>query len=99
MIHKIKILEELARSGDEDEVLLQAIDKLTKYKINGLERDLKEIKSQLSLFEDKYHMGNDEFSEKFDSGEMGDDVDHMEWSSLLDMRNRLKMRYNILKGV
>ncbi len=98
VIYKIRILEELARLGDEDEVFLQAIDKLARYKIEELEKDLKEIEAQLSVLENKYMMKNEEFSYKFESGELGDDTDYIEWSSLLDMRERINKRYAIIKG-
>ena len=98
VIYKIKNLEELARLGDKAEVLLLTINKLTRYKIEELERDLKEINTQLSVFEKKYKMKNEEFFSMFESGKLGDNLDCMEWSSLLDMRERIKKRYNILKG-
>lgn len=43
-------------------------------------------------------MKNEEFFSMFESGKLGDNLDCMEWSSLLDMRERIKKRYNILKG-
>lgn len=97
VINKIKVLEELARLGADDEVFLQAIDKLTRYKIEELEKDLKEIESLLTTFEDKYNMKNDEFLVKFESGKLNDEMDYLEWSSLLDMRDRINKRLEIIR--
>lgn len=97
VINKIKILEELAKLGADDEVFLQAIDKLTRYKIEELEKDLKEIEALLTTFEDKYNMKNDKFLLKFESGELNDEMDYLEWSSLLDMRERINKRLEIIR--
>jgi hypothetical protein len=99
VISKIKILEELAKLGSDDEVFINAIDKLTKYKINELEKDINDIEISLKEFEEKYGLESTEFIKKFESGEMGDEMDFMEWASLYDMKERLKNRLNIVKGV
>jgi len=98
VISKIRVLEELAKLGADDEVFLQAIDKLTKYKIEGLERDLEEIRNTLVKFEDKYGMSSAKFLSRYESGELGDDMDYLEWSSLLDMHGRIERRLEIIKG-
>lgn len=97
VINKIRVLEELARLGADDEVFLQAIDKLTRYKIEELEKDQKEIEALLTIFEDKYNMKNDEFLLKFESGKLNDEMDYLEWSSLLDMRERINKRLEIIR--
>jgi hypothetical protein len=99
VISKIKILEELAKLGSDDEVFINAIDKLTKYKINELEKDINDIEISLKEFEEKYGLESTEFIKKFESSEMGDEMDFMEWASLYDMKERLKNRLNIVKGV
>jgi hypothetical protein len=99
VISKIKILEELAKLGSDDEVFINAIDKLTKYKINELEKDINDIEISLKEFEEKYGLESTEFIKKFESCEMGDEMDFMEWASLYDMKERLKNRLNIVKGV
>jgi hypothetical protein len=98
LISKIKVLEELARWGADDEVFLQTIDELTRYKIEGLEKDLKDIGTGLNIFEDKYGMDSDEFYHKFESGILGDEMDYLECSSLRDMHKRIKERLEIING-
>jgi glycogen synthase len=99
VLYKIKILEELAKLGADDEVFIDVIDKLTKYKIHALENDCSDIKNNLNKFEVKYGLPSKEFIIKFESGEMGDEMDFIEWAALYDMYNRLKNRLNIVKGV
>lgn len=99
VIEKIKILEELAKMGGEDEVFLRTINKLTRYKKDKLEDDLKEIEAQMKIFEEVYGLDSDEFILKFQKGEAGDDMDFMEWSSLYDMKKRIQNRLTLLEGV
>lgn len=98
VVEKIKILEELAKLGGEDEVFLRIIDKLTLYKQEKLEDDLKEIENQMKIFEEEYGLDSDEFISKFEKGEAGDNMDFMEWSALYDMRRRVQDRLTLLEG-
>jgi hypothetical protein len=47
-----------------------------------------ELKADVEAFEKKYRMSSDEFMRKFESGEMGDSADAVEWSALLEWIRR-----------
>ncbi len=98
VVNKIRILEELAKLGGDDEVFILSIDKLTRYKRDKLEDDLKEIEAQMRSFEEEYNLDSDEFILKFDKGEAGDNIDFMEWASLYDMKKRIQDRLTLLEG-
>lgn len=98
VISKIKILEELAKLGGEDEVFRRTIDKLTLYKKDKLEDDLKEINAHIKSFEEEYGMDSIDFLQKFEEGKAGDKMDFMEWASLCDMRERIRDRLTLLEG-
>lgn len=98
-ISKIKTLKELAELGKEDETILKTIDKLMEYKIEQLKKDLKEIKNKLSIFEKKYKMSSKNFIKKFESGELGDDISFIQWSSLYDMYTRIESRLNSIRSI
>ncbi|EKF86383.1 hypothetical protein [Methanobacterium formicicum] len=98
VVNKIRILEELAKLGGEDEVFILTIDKLTRYKMDKLDEDLKEIEAQMRSFEEEYGLDSDEFILKFDKGETEDNIDFMEWASLYDMKKRIHNRLMLLEG-
>ncbi len=98
IISKIKILEELAKLGVDDEVFINTIDKLTSYIVNEFQRDLEDIEGNLKKFEEKYGFESKEFIERFESGEMGDKIDFIEWASLYDMQQRVTERLNVVEG-
>jgi hypothetical protein len=94
----IKVLKELMEISGDDDVLIKTIEKLTQYKIEALKKDLREIKRKLLKFERKYKMKSSDFIKKFESGQLGDDADFMEWASLWDMAERVESRLQKIKG-
>jgi hypothetical protein len=50
-------------------------------------------------FEDKYHFSSDEFLERFESGELGDDADFFSWYAVKRGFDVWERRYQILSGV
>ncbi|MCS4541565.1 MAG: hypothetical protein HY929_04485 [Euryarchaeota archaeon] len=97
-LSKIKLLEELAKLGLEDKVVIKTIEKLALYKIESLERDLKDIKSKLKEFEKKYKISSKDFLKKYNAGELGDEVNFVQWASLLDMAERVEGRLKAIKS-
>ena len=59
------------------------------YKIKQSEQLLNDLKGDLISFEKRYHKKSDEFYRSFKNGELGDDMDFVEWSSIYDMYQRI----------
>ena len=61
---------------------------------------LSNIKEKLERFENKYTMSTEEFNEKFEKGQLGDDQDSFEWNAYkeyyIDWQNRKKALEEIL---
>ncbi len=98
VLSKVKTLEDLIKLGREDEVISKTIDKLTLYKLDMLKKDLKDIENKIFIFEKKYKVDSCQFLQRFEQGEMGDDMDYLEWSSLLDMKDRITQRLKTFEG-
>ena len=63
---------------------------------NTHEQNLLEIQTKISLFEKQYNMTSEIFSEKFDSGELADFADFVEWFAYVDMRAELLKKTDII---
>ena len=50
------------------------------------------LAGQIADFEDKYNMKSASFEKRYQSGELGDEMDYIEWSSTLDMLKNVKKR-------
>ncbi|MDY6773569.1 MAG: hypothetical protein SVS85_00085 [Candidatus Nanohaloarchaea archaeon] len=48
------------------------------------EMKLERLQEKIESFEEEYGMDSEEFRDRFESGELGDDRDFMEWDMYLD---------------
>ena len=60
-------------------------------------RELAEIDVRLRLFERQYGMTSEEFYERFQEGELGDNADFFEWSACYDMARSVHERLQNLQ--
>jgi hypothetical protein len=58
--------------------------------------DLEATEKDLQEFEHRYHMPTEEFFTKWQAGQMGDEMDFVEWASLAQMAHRIRERLEIL---
>lgn len=56
-----------------------------------------ELEAELNKFETQYQMGSEEFYRRFKNGELGDDIDFVEWSSFYKMKLSLEKRLEVLR--
>jgi hypothetical protein len=53
---------------------------------------------ECQVFEERWSMDSEEFLNKFESGELGDDLWCFDWYAVCRARNIWLKKYNILKG-
>ena len=58
-----------------------------------------EFLKDCKVFEDKYHFSSDEFLERFESGELGDDADFFSWYAVKRGYDVWERRFQILSGI
>jgi len=97
---KVKRLEQyLVMNGSSsiDPVLDQSIDKLLERESNRILELKTSLLNQLSEFEKTYSMSNSDFYQRYESGEMGDDMDFMEWASTIEMLASVEKELELLQ--
>lgn len=67
--------------------------------INRLKEKINSLNKHLESYEHKFGYSSDEFSKKFDNGELGDDQIFFEWFADLETRNRIVTRLSLLEKV
>lgn len=98
-LEKLEILHKIyTRGGYSSEILERSLDKVIAYEITAAQRDAKELKERLQVFETRYKMSSDHFYKRFQIGEMGDDMDFVEWSVFYEMWMSLRERLEILES-
>jgi len=96
-IDKLDFLLELAKSGVVDGRMELTLKKLVEHYIQKCERDITELSQDLADFEDKYEMDSEYFYDEFESGNLGDAMDFIEWASLYQMFKRTESRKKMLE--
>jgi len=90
---KVRRLEEYIASTNasaKDRVLELTIDKLLDRETSRLISQKARLEQQLDGFEQEYHLSSKEFYDKFERGELGDDMDFVEWSATYEMVTNLR---------
>lgn len=97
-LDKIKRLERsLAQDASDDPVLDSTIDKLLAREIFNVRNLQTRLQDQLSLFEAQYKIKSDVFYKQFQDGDLGDDMDFIEWASTVEMMETARQRLSVLE--
>lgn len=87
-------IEALKAISTNDEELGNVLDKLFDTALNKHRLKREQYKRELFQFEQRFSMDSKTFSEKFEKGKLGDNMDFFEWSALyelfLDVEKRIK---------
>jgi len=81
--------EQFVTLHGDDPFISQTISKLFSTRVAKLRKELKEVQHALSRFERIYLKSSEVFLKEYQAGIVGDDMDSVEWSSLVTMRDRL----------
>lgn len=61
------------------------VDKFMDYHVNRLKREIVRMQSAINKYEIKYEIKSDEFYQKLENGELGDDRDFVMWSGIYEL--------------
>ncbi len=89
-------LAELYRQEIAGPMLEGMLNKLFRYEAEICQAQLDQLWKDLAEFEGRYNMPSANFYQLFQSGKTDDRMDYIEWASLIQMAERLKMRLNLL---
>ena len=94
-VNRLKNFVEIAGVEVLDIVDL-TLDKLLSREQQILQKDSAELEEQLAVFEEQFGMTSAEFYTQYEFGQMGDDMDYMEWASLYEMFLRTQELLGVL---
>jgi len=92
VLEKVQRLEQYVQltNGQVDWVLESTIDKVLDRERQRLLGQQAPLKSQITDFEVQYGWTSEEFYPRFERGELGDDMDFIEWSATIEMVKNLQ---------
>ena len=95
-LDKLESLERLYRQGFHSEVVDRVLDKLLATEIERAWMERRDLEARLADYEKRYRMSSEEFYRRFRAGELGDEMDFVEWSVFYEMCQVILERLNVL---
>ena len=95
-LDKLRSLEQLYRQGFRSEVIDRALDKLLAAEAERALAERRDLEARLSAYEGQFNMSSDEFYRRFRAGELGDEMDFVEWSVFYEMYQAVLQRLEVL---
>ena len=99
-LEKVQRLEQYLGSEEppHDPVVDRTITKLLLRESARMEAIHTRLSEQIRDFEHQYHLPSAEFYTRYQRGEMGDEMDFIEWASTIDMLSNVNKRLAILES-
>jgi len=84
---QLQTLAQLYQHGPVSDITSRTLAKLLHYEATLCQQQLQQ---DLVMFEQQYHLTSIEFYQRYQIGQMGDEMDFIEWASLVQMVNNLQ---------
>jgi hypothetical protein len=95
---RLHALAEIYQQGQVSDLMDRTLQKLLSHEAETCQTQLSQLQADLTEFEQKYHRSSTDFYQQFQAGQIGDDMDYVEWASLVQMADNLKKRLRLLTG-
>lgn len=100
-LEKVKQLEKYLAINKSavDPVVETTINKLLVRENDRMVELKTRLARELSQFEKRYDLQSDHFYQRYEAGELGDDMDFIEWAATIEMLANVKIRLELLEAV
>jgi len=97
-VDRLQHLEALYRQGYRSDVIDRSLDKIIALERAAARREYADLRERLQVFETRYQMSSEDFYRRFQSGDMGDAMDVVEWSVFYEMWESVRARLALLEA-
>jgi hypothetical protein len=95
---RLHALAELYQQGHVSKLMERTLEKLLRQEADQCHAQLRQVQADLAEFEQKYQQSSTEFYQQFQAGQTSDEMDYVEWASLIQMADNLAERLRLLTG-
>ena len=95
---KLQWLLQSYENGYRDDVIDLVVDKLVDGRLNQMEVVIQELQEYLDAYEQQYNMPTSEFLTQYEAGQLGDDANYFEWSSLYKLQHQEQAQLHEMKS-
>lgn len=97
-VGRLQSLLDLYLGGYQSPVVDQTVSKLVSLEAGQCRTELQRLAARLTIYEQQYGMTSREFYQRFRTGQVGDEMDFVEWSVFWDMHQATQKRLdNLIK--
>ena len=96
-LNDLQNLTTLYREGHRSPIIDRAVEKIVAFERDRARQEMDELNAKLQRCEQQHHMNSEEFYRRFRSGELGDDLEWVEWSIFYEMRATVRQRLTLLE--
>jgi hypothetical protein len=93
---RLHALAELYEQGQVSDLMDRTLEKLMRHEAEECQALLTQLQADLAEFEQKYQLSSAEFHRQFQAGHTSDDMDYVEWASMIQMAENLAKRLRLL---
>jgi hypothetical protein len=94
--NRLQALAELYRQGQESDLMDRTLEKLLRHEAEQSQAQLRQLQADLAELEQRYGLSSEQFYQRYQAGQMGDEMDYVEWASLVQMAHNLENRLELL---
>lgn len=96
-LDRLEYLESLYRQGYQSEIVDRSLEKIIAIEKVEAQQKLDDLEQRLQAYEIQYQLSSAEFYQRFQAGELGDDMNFIEWSIFYEMRDSVQNRLTTLQ--
>jgi hypothetical protein len=98
-LEKVRRLEQYLAADNTtvDAILETTIDKLLAREQLRISELKSRLDNQCRRFEKQYNLDSPTFYQKYQNGELGDDIDFIEWAATIEMLENIEKRLGLLE--
>jgi hypothetical protein len=98
IINQLKVLEALSQQGGYSDILASSLRKIIHQEREHIQQQIRELETDLQVFEQQYQLSSAEFYQQFKAGKLGDETNFVEWSAFYQMWSDLQARLALLQS-
>jgi hypothetical protein len=98
LLNQLKTLETILKQGSYSDTLVLSLRKIILQEIHIIQGEIQDLEKDLKAFEEQYQLSSEQFYQQFKIGQLGDDIDFVEWSAFYQMWCSCKERLTLLQA-
>lgn len=98
-LDQLQVLTTLYQRGYHSDLMERSLAKIIELERSHALQQASELQAKLQAYETQYQMTSEVFCQRFNTGELGDSIDFVEWSAFYDMWQSVQTRIGVLQSI